>query len=166
MTEITRRRILELAAAGQVAAIAEAQNHAHAAAKSGGRHKFEWFSLNESAEVEALAGVILPSTSGPGAREAGVVHFIDRALATFDHDKREAYRAGLRMVQARREELFPGSKTVAGLKAAEQIRLAESIEKTEFFEMLRTHTVMGFLGSPTYGGNRNEAGWTLIGFQG
>ena len=38
---------------------------------------------------------ILPSDEGPGAREAGVVYFIDRALATFDSDKREAYRKGM-----------------------------------------------------------------------
>jgi hypothetical protein len=69
------------------------------------------------------------------------------------------------MAQARRAELFPDSTSIAGLKPAEQLRLAEAIEHTEFFEMLRVHTVIAFLGRPEYGGNRNQAGWALIGFE-
>jgi hypothetical protein len=35
--------------------------------------------------VEAVAARILPAVDGrPGAREAGAIHFIDRALATFN----------------------------------------------------------------------------------
>lgn len=166
MTELTRRRILELGLATHAAAIAEAQQHAHEAAKTGAKTgKLQSFSAEEAAEVEALAALIIPSGSAPGAREAGAVYFIDRALATFDHDKREAYRQGLRMAQARRGELFPGSANIARLKPADRLRLAEAIENTEFFEMLRVHTVMAFLGRPEYGGNRDQAGWKLIGFR-
>jgi gluconate 2-dehydrogenase gamma chain len=172
LTEPTRRRILELALASHAAAIAEAQQHAHRAAqaenpgaKAGAQRKLRSLSEEEAREVEALASLILPSGPAPGAREAGVTYFIDAALATFDRDKREAYRNGLRAVRTRREELFPGSMTIAGLKPAEQLRLAEAIQNTEFFETLRVHTVMAFLGPPEYGGNRNQIGWTLIGFK-
>src|SRR5579859_2209646 len=160
MTELTRRRILELALASHAAAIAEAQQHSHQAAKGGTPDKLQSLSAEEAGEVGALASLIIPSGSTPGAREAGVTYFIDKALATFDRDKREAYRQGLRTVQARREELFPGSTSIASLKPGDQLRLAEAIEKTEFFETLRVHTVMAFLGRPEYGGNRNQAGWT------
>ncbi len=34
----------------------------------------------------------------------------------------------------------------------------------DFFELLRTHTLYGFLGNPSYGGNRDRVGWKLIGF--
>jgi gluconate 2-dehydrogenase gamma chain len=172
MKEPTRRRILELALASHAAAIAEAQQHAHQAAKAespgakaGTRDKLQSLSAEEAGEVGALASLIIPSGSTPGAREAGVTYFIDKALATFDRDKREAYRQGLRMVQGRRQELFPGSMSIAGLKPGDQLRLAEAIENTGFFETLRVHTVMAFLGRPEYGGNRNQAGWTLIGFK-
>jgi hypothetical protein len=171
-TEPTRRRILELALASHAAAIAEAQQHAHQAAnagnpdtKAGTQGKLQSLSAEEAEEVGALASLIIPSGSTPGAREAGVAYFIDRALATFERDKREAYRQGLHAVKARREELFPGSTSIASLKPGERIRLAEAIEKTEFFETLRVHTVMAFLGRPEYGGNRNQAGWALIGFK-
>jgi gluconate 2-dehydrogenase gamma chain len=165
MTEPTRRRILELALASHAAAIAEAQQHAHQAAKAGTGEKLQSLSAGEAEEVGALASLIIPSGSTAGAREAGVTFFIDKALATFDRDKREAYRQGLRTVQSRREELFPGSTSIASLKPGDQLRLAQAIENTEFFETLRVHTVMAFLGRPEYGGNRNQAGWTLIGFK-
>ena len=119
----------------------------------------------EAEEVSGLASLIIPSGSTPGAREAGALYFIDRALATFDRDKRETYRQGLRMVQARREELFPGSTSFSRLAPGDQLRLAKAIENTAFFATLRVHTVMAFLGRPEYGGNRNQAGWTLIGFK-
>jgi hypothetical protein len=38
-------------------------------------------------------------------------------------------------------------------------------ETAGFFELLRTHTLYGFLGNPSYGGNRDRAGWKLIGFE-
>jgi gluconate 2-dehydrogenase gamma chain len=172
MTEPTRRRILELTLAGHAAAILEAQQHAHQAAKAGNpdtaagtRGKLQSFSAGEAEEVAALASLIIPSGSTPGAREAGVLYFIDKVLATFDRDKREAYRQGLRMVQARREELFPESRSIAGMPPGDQLRLVAAIENTAFFHILRVHTVMAFLGRPEYGGNRNQAGWTLIGFR-
>jgi gluconate 2-dehydrogenase gamma chain len=167
MTELTRRRILELAAASQAAGIAEAQRHAHEAVKSrsGAPGAFESLSAEKASELEALTSLIIPSGATPGAREAGVVYFIDKALATFDRDQREAYERGLRMVQARRAEMFPGSKNFASLRPNEQLRLAQAIENTAFFGMLRLHTIMGFLGRPEYGGNRAEVGWALIGFK-
>jgi len=164
-TDPTRRRILELALASHAAAIAEAQQHAHRSAQGGAQPKLRSLPEEEASEVAALASLIIPSGSTPGAREAGVTYFIDAALATFDRDKRAAYRRGLSMAQARRAELFPDSTSIAGLKPAEQLRLAEAIEHTEFFEMLRVHTVIAFLGRPEYGGNRNQAGWALIGFE-
>jgi gluconate 2-dehydrogenase gamma chain len=165
MTEPTRRRILELALASHAAAIAEAQQHAHQAATAGTSTNLQSFSVEEAAELEALTSLIIPSGSTPGAREAGVIYFIDRALATFDRDKREAYRQGLRMAQARRKELFPGSISIASLRPEDQLRLAGAIEHTAFFDMLRIHTVIGFLARPEYGGNRDQVGWTLIGFK-
>ena len=43
--------------------------------------------------------------------------------------------------------------------------LLGAIEKSDFFEVVRTHTLLGFLGSPSYGGNRSGAGWKYIGFE-
>ena len=148
-------------AAAQSAEILAAHQHARQAAGSG---RLETLAAQEAAEIEAIADRIIPADGTPGAKEAGVIYFIDRALGTFDREKIPAYRRGLEMAQARRRELFPASVSIAALTVDERQRLAAAIEHTDFFEMLRVHSVMGFLGSPEYGGNRNQAGWALIGF--
>ena len=133
------------------------------AAQAGGH--FETLDAETAAEVEALTAQIIPSTDGPGAREAGVIYFIDRALATFARDDREAYREGMAQVQAKRSKLFPSSSSIRALSAEQQMALMQAIETSEFFELLRTYTVLGFLGNPSYGGNRDKVGWRQIGFE-
>lgn len=150
----TRRRLLQVMLAAQGAQLASAQGQ-----------PFVSLSSSDAAEIEALTAQIIPSTDSPGAREAHVIYFIDQALATFDKDKRDAYIRGLTAVQEKRRELFPGSQSIAALNPDQQKSLLGAIEKTPFFETLRTHTVMGFLSNPEYGGNRNQTGWKLIGFQ-
>ncbi|HTS67548.1 MAG TPA: gluconate 2-dehydrogenase subunit 3 family protein [Terriglobia bacterium] len=142
-----------------------AVQHARAAAGSSNPH-FEILEEGAAREIEALAAQIIPTSGGPGAREAGVIYFIDRALATFAADHRETYRAGLSQLQEKRQELFPNSASIASLTAEQQMALIRNFEKSEFFELLRTHTVLGFLGDPSYGGNRGETGWKQIGFEG
>jgi hypothetical protein len=66
-----------------------------------------------------------------------VIHFIDRALATFDKDKQEAYKTGLAEVESQREKMFPQSKSIASLGNTELIDLLKASEKTSFFELLR-----------------------------
>lgn len=61
--------------------------------------------------------------------------------------------------------MFPGSASIASLSSDRRIQLIRAIETTEFFELLRTHTLYGFLGNPSYGGNRDRVGWKLIGFE-
>jgi gluconate 2-dehydrogenase gamma chain len=36
----------------------------------------------------------------------------------------------------------------------------------EFFNILRTHTMEGMFADPLYGGNKDFAGWRLVGFPG
>jgi gluconate 2-dehydrogenase gamma chain len=148
-----------------LADIAAAQQHAHDAVRLSTPPPFQTLDLATAAEIDAIASQIMPSTDGPGAHEAGVVYFIDRALSTFDADLRENYRTGMAMVQQKRTEMFPGSASIAALANDQQIQLMHAIEATEFFDLLRTHTLYGFLGNPSYGGNRERVGWKLIGFE-
>ena len=145
--------------------IAAAQKHAHNAVNSGSTPVFEYLDAAAAKEIEAMAERILPSDDTPGAKEAGVIYFVDRALTTFDKDKQGAYRDGLKAVQAKRAEMFPGSAGIASLSEAQQIELLKAVEHTDFFQLLRFHTIAGFLGDPSYGGNRDHAGWKLIGFE-
>src|SRR5580698_36174 len=93
------------------AEIASAQQHAHEAAQSSTPPPFQTLDAVTAAELDAITSQIIPSTDGPGAHEAGIVYFIDRALATFDSDLRESYRTGMASVQQKRKELFPGSRS-------------------------------------------------------
>lgn len=50
--------------------------------------------------------------------------------------------------QAKRAQLFPGSTSIAGLSTDQQIALLTAIEKTDFFQQVRLHTILGFFGQP------------------
>lgn len=160
---LTRRSLLlSSLSAATMADIAEAQQHAHAATQAASA-TLRYLTAADAPEIEALAAQIIPADDGtPGAKEAGCIHFIDRALETFDRDQRDLYRTGLAATQKKRLELFPQSKSLAALAPAEAIAVIKAIEDTDFFKLLRTHTVMGFLAPPQWGGNRNHAGWTHI----
>ena len=145
--------------------VVAAQEHAHRAAVSDGAIPFSYFRRDEAAEVEAIAAQIIPTTDTPGAREAGVIYFIDRALATFDKDKQRAYRSGLAALEVKRAGMFPRSKSIAALEPEQQLSLVKAIEGTPFFELVRLHSILGFLGSPSRGGNQNRVGWKLLGIE-
>lgn len=117
----------------------------------------QFFTAAEAAVVEAMASCILPSDETPGAREAGVVRFIDLALAGFHRDMQPLYRRGI-------AELEKASGGFAALPSERQVAVLQTIETGEFFNAVRTHTIMGFLANPSYGGNKDRVGWKVIGF--
>jgi hypothetical protein len=160
----TRRRFLSAAVAFAFSAdAAEALQHAHRATQSGA--SVTTLAPELAAEIDALACTILPSGDGPGAREAGVIHFIDKALATFDSEYLGMYQRRMEEVQGLRKGMFPASTSIRGLTDKDREALMSAIEPTPFFEILRRHTLMGYLGSPEYGGNRAGVGWAHIGFE-
>jgi gluconate 2-dehydrogenase gamma chain len=140
-----------------VPGVAEALQHAHDSAQAPAA-RVEFLNAADAADIEAMAGEIIPSGDSPGAKEAGAIYFIDRALKTFDADKRDLYREGL--AEARRRAGSP----ITSLTPERRIALVQEIEKTPFFAALREHTIVSFLADPKWGGNRNKAGWKLIGF--
>ena len=165
MNSTRRDWILGSLGSSALAAIASAHEHASRAVKGTTASQFEFFDAMTAADIAALAAQIIPSDDGPGAQEAGVIYFIDRALKTFDADKQDVYRTGMIEVQNMRGKMFPASTSIASLSHEQQCQLIQAIDKSEFFEQLRIHTVLGFLGNPSYGGNREEVGWKYIGFE-
>lgn len=142
-----------------------AQEHAHQATEAAVPVKFEFFTPDQAAEVEAIAAQIIPTDDTPGAREARVVYFIDRGLTTFASDDRPAFVKGLKELQVKVRKQFPKAKSFAALSSAQQIQLLKAIEKSPFFDLVRTMTVIGMFANPSYGGNYNQIGWKLIGFE-
>ncbi len=146
-------------------AILAAQEHAHHAAEQGRSMAFEFFTPEQAREIEAMAAQIIPSDDSPGAREAHAVYFIDRALVTFEREKQPSYTRGLEDLHAKTQELFPRAQRFSELGSEDQLRLLRAIENSDFFEIVRVHTIMGFLSNPEYGGNSNQVGWKLIGIE-
>jgi gluconate 2-dehydrogenase gamma chain len=159
-------------------AIVAAAEHAHQAAKSSAPAKLQFFSPEQAAEIDAITARIIPSDETPGAREAGVVYFIDRALITFAVDDQRTYRDGLTGLQTRVHELFPAVDKFSLATPEQQDQILRSFDDQavagrrnfranakSFFETVRVHTIVGFLIDPDAGrgGNRDGIGWKLIG---
>ena len=144
-------------------AIAAAHEYAQQMLQSG--QPFQFFNPDQAVEVEAMAAQIIPANDTPGAREARVIYFIDRAVTTFERDKQAIYTQGLPELQAKTRMLFSGVYKFSELSDAQQVQLLTAIEKSEFFETVRVHTIIGFFANPEYGGNYDRIGWKLIGFE-
>ncbi len=183
---LSRRRFLSHSISGLSSAwitthwpsVLSAADHAHRAAQSAIPPKFEFFSPEQAAEIDAIAARIIPTDDMPGAREAGVVYFIDRALTTFAGDDQKTYKEGLPELQARVRELFPAVERFSAATPEQQDEVLRSLDDhapvparpfrprpaaQSFFETLRQHTIAGFLIDPDAGGNREGIGWKVIG---
>jgi gluconate 2-dehydrogenase gamma chain len=136
------------------------------------RDPLETLGEAEMATLEAIAARLIPTdASGPGAAEARAAHYIDRALAGALIDFRETYRSGLAAVDAyaRTSKGAP----FAQLAPAQQDAVLTDMERNTAFDgsaglfgVVLSHTLQGTFGDPFYGGNRNFAGWDLIGYPG
>jgi gluconate 2-dehydrogenase gamma chain len=124
------------------------------------------FTREQAADVEAFASRIIPTDDTPGAREAGVVYFIDRGLATWAKDQRPMFMEGLTKLPRDVGAKFNGQTRLSALTAAQQDEVLRSIEQTPFFGVMRFATLAGMFSLPTYGGNRDFAGWKLVGQEG
>lgn len=125
---------------------------------------FTHLTAAEASALRAFAAQLIPSDDGPGAEEAGAVYFVDRALGLgyFANDV-PVVRAGLADLDARARAM--GAASFAGLDGAAQIRLMKRVERTPFFATARTLVVMGTFADPSHGGNRNHAGWKMVGIE-
>jgi len=112
----------------------------------------QFFSQSEYAIVERLADLIIPGDSTPGARDAGVVEFIDFMVFS-DPPIQYDFRTGLTWLDAHSERTL--GKPFVELAAAQQIALLEPLaykSKTrvgeedgrQFFKLVREYTVTGF----------------------
>jgi len=126
---------------------------------------FAVFTREQAAEIEAFASRIIPTDDTPGAREAGVVYFIDRSLATVAKDQLPAFTEGLAKLSKDVGAKFRGQTKLSALTPAQQDEVLRSIEQTPFFGMMRFATLAGMFSLPTHGGNKDFVGWKLVGQQ-
>jgi gluconate 2-dehydrogenase gamma chain len=167
--EITRRGFL--ATVGSVGGLwllgdalerREALDHARHQAGSA-QPTLAYFTREQAAEIEAMTARIIPTDSTPGAREAGVVYFIDKSLTTFAKGQQGLFTEGLKQLATAVQKKVRGQNRLAALTPAQQDDVLRSIERTPFFQNMRFATLTGMLALPSYGGNRDWAGWKLVG---
>ena len=142
-------------------------------APPGGWH---FYTPEEARLVEALSEQIIPADQDPGAKDAGVVYFIDRQLTGPYQRYQDQYRAGLAGVAETSRRMF--GKDFLALAWNEQTKLLvamdsgrapkqcwPSVAAAEFFRLIRDHTMQGFYGSPRHGGNRGYASFKMLGLE-
>jgi gluconate 2-dehydrogenase gamma chain len=145
--------------------VARAAQEAHAALQQPGAAATTWMTAAEAADVEAIAAQIIPSDSSPGAREAGVVHFIDRALSSFYARLAGDFRSQLAEFQGACRAANPDAHAFAELSSERQVAFLKTVDRTPFFARMHLLTLLGMFSTPAYGGNRDGRGWKLIGFE-
>jgi gluconate 2-dehydrogenase gamma chain len=150
-------------ALGSLPRFAEAFEHA-ALQRESTTKTLHFFTRREATELSAVCAQIIPSEEGsPGATEAGVIYFVDYALANLQPELKPLFGTGLRNLTAEAHKIDRG-KVFSQLTSEQQIAVLKQIESTDFFKRAREYTMAGFLGDPKYGGNRNQVGWKHIGF--
>ncbi|MFP2925534.1 gluconate 2-dehydrogenase subunit 3 family protein, partial [Pyxidicoccus sp. 3LG] len=128
------------------------------------------FSTFEYAVVAAAAERISPRDEDPGAVDADVPVYIDRILQTPALEPvRDDFLGGVAALERRSQSMF--QKGFAALTPAQQDELLTLFKdsparsgEAHFFELLTVMTLEGFLGDPSYGGNKGKVGWRLVGF--
>lgn len=117
----------------------------------------------EAADLEAIAGRIVPTTDTPGAREAGVLYFFDQSIGGWMAGVEQMLRPELAGLNATVTERT-GAERFHHLDDATQDALLGEIDGGPFFQTLRFMTLAGMFSLPSYGGNRDQLGWQLLGF--
>jgi len=153
-------------------ASAPASAHTHAGAEGHGA----FFNSEQAATIAAFAERLMPGAADkPGARDTGVLNYIDLALAGAYADLQDFYRRGLAQLDVYCRKAHNGSfQELSAAKQDEVITALEAGKASEFtwpsaeafFTTVRTHTMEGMFADPLYGGNKDFAGWRLVGFPG
>lgn len=112
----------------------------------------------------AVVDQIIPPDDLPGAADAGVVWFIDRALGGFAAELAGPLAEGLADLDRRALAAFPENGGFADLSFERQTGILQQVEESPFFSQMIFLTHCGMFAAPSWGGNRDRVGWKLLGF--
>ena len=175
--------------------LGKAAARAQALAEQQSKPDWFYLTQSEADFLTGAVDVLIPEDEYPSASQAGVVDYIDMQLATdwgagaglymdppfAEGTPEQGYQLGLvpaamyRQAIAALQAHLPaaGFAALSAQQAEEFIQqLADgSIDAGEvpadvFFEHLHQNTIEGYFADPLYHGNRDMAGWKMIGFPG
>jgi gluconate 2-dehydrogenase gamma chain len=152
---LTRRQFVAAGALGS-AAIAVGCNR-------GKQGNWEFLSEEQARTLASICDQIVPADEFPSASQAGVLTYIDRQLIRHYRRHQDAYRSGLEQAQASSRRRF--GNDLASLSQRQQLDVVSDLSQQNrpFFELVRSHTLEGYYGSPRHGGNRDAVSWRMLG---
>lgn len=151
---LTRRQFVAVSALAAASVVAGC---------SGNKGDFQFLTPEEARTLAALCDQIIPADDYPSASQAGVVTYIDLQLTRHYRRHQRAYRSGLAQAERFSQERFGAGVAVSS--SEQQLATVRMLEQKNrrFFELLRSHTMEGYYGSPRHGGNRDAVSWRMLG---
>lgn len=157
--------------------------------------RYAFLTERDATFLRAAADRLIPADDYPSASQAGVLAYIDGQLAgVYGRGERmylepphrpgkpeQGYQLGLSPAALYRQSLdalasHPLGRSFASQPAAQQDAFLRELEAGEwmlgdvpsavFFETLLANVIEGYFADPLYGGNRDMAGWRMVGFPG
>jgi gluconate 2-dehydrogenase gamma chain len=134
---------------------------------------------DQAAVLQAIVGRLVPAdANGPSGTDSGAAAYIEKSLggglAGGLKNLAPFYNAGLSAVDAYATSAYGAAFTalppdrqdavLADIEAGKAPGFTPSSDA--FFRAIHEHTLQGMFGDPVYGGNKNFAGWDLIGYPG
>lgn len=136
-------------------------------------NSYHFFTAEEAKCMIAFCEQIIPKDQSPGATDAGVIFYIDRQLSGVFHYDQDTYRNGIKNLQAYCKASY--NHPFEMLMADNQIKILEMLEANElkenewdktkpadFFNLVLSHTMQGFYGSPIHGGNKDYMSFEML----
>lgn len=134
---------------------------------------YRFFTPDEALCIIAFCEQIIPKDQSPGATDAGVIHYIDRQLSGVFYYDQENYRIGIKNIQdycgknnGKKFESLGFDEQIKFLKMMESNQIGESDwtngKCSDFFNLVRSHTMQGFYGSPIHGGNKDFMSFEML----
>jgi gluconate 2-dehydrogenase gamma chain len=128
------------------------------------------FTNEEFAIVTALCDRVLPKDEDPGAVEANVPEYIDQALQQQQLRKmKDDFLGGVAAIDRRCQRMHKVGFVKATPAQQDDVITVfkESPPDTgefKWYEILIALNLEGYLGDPSYGGNKDKVGWKVMGF--
>ena len=134
---------------------------------------YRFFTTEEAGCIIAFCEQIIPKDEFSGATDAGVIYYIDRQLSGVFHYDQETYRNGIKNLQEYCAKKYGKPfENVGFVEQTKLLKMLESnhLEKTEwpqgkpaeFFNLVCSHAMQGFYGSPIHGGNKDFLSFEML----
>jgi len=137
------------------------------------KSNYRVFSKEEADCLGCICEQFIPTDEYAGAREAGVVNYIDKLLYQRFPALKDTYAKGILSLETYCKETF--GKGFTGLTWDEQYSLLQKMERSElpesywadvnqrsFFNTVLDNTMQGYYGPPRHGGNKDYVSYRMM----